>query len=80
MSAAPGKKKEPGRPPPPAAEAPSTPSDPELKQPVPPTQSADTRASREAARKLPLIQKAAEIFEAEVVEVEELPEDEVSDV
>ncbi len=83
VSAAPGKKKEPGRPSPLAAEAPSKPSVTELKPPVPttpPAQSADTRASRAAARKLPLVEKATEILEADVVEVEELPEDEVSDV
>ena len=65
---------------------PSKPSVTELKPPVPttppapPAQSADTRASRAAARKLPLVEKATEILEADVVEVEELPEDEVSDV
>ncbi len=79
VSAAPGKKKELGRPSPLAAESPSKPSFTELKPPASPTKSADARASREAARKLPLVAKAAEIFEAEVVEVEELPEDEVSD-
>ncbi len=79
VSAAPGKKKELGRPSPLAAESPSKPSFTELKPPASPTKSADARASREAARKLPLVAKAAEIFEAEIVEVEELPEDEVSD-